>query len=101
VTQQWKYFSPYVTEAFKATLEQMVNDALKAEPELGLGYDPILNAQDYPEQGFTLASWDAATGRAVVQGIGWESFQITLWLVQQEGKTLVDGCGAVHAPATP
>src|SRR5690606_21128318 len=56
--REWIQSSEFVTTAFKTELVKLVTKALEKEPEVGLNYDPILNAQDYPEEGFELTNFD-------------------------------------------
>lgn len=94
--RKWARNSALTTEDFNEKLDSMITDALKTEPEYGLGFDPILNAQDYPDRGFRLLTFDKATGLVTVSGIEWDNFQIKVQLVWRNSKTLVDGCGAVN-----
>lgn len=94
---EWTKSSTFVTDKFKNTLEKMVSDAWKAEPEYGLGFDPILDAQDNPDS-FEVLELNQETGHLIAKGkgAGWDSFKVSMKLVNQNGKTLVDGCGAVN-----
>ncbi|HAA17121.1 MAG TPA: hypothetical protein DCE41_37575 [Cytophagales bacterium] len=92
----WTKASAYVTATFKASLVEMIDAAYEANPDVGLGYDPILDAQDYPEKGFTLRTFDPESGTVTLQGIDWEDFTVTLRLVLQDSETLVDGCGRIN-----
>ena len=73
-----------------------MDDAMKLDPEYGLGFDPIFNAQDYSESGYKIVKFDTETGIVLVQSKGNDGGEITLKLVSQNGKVLVDGCGAVN-----
>jgi hypothetical protein len=93
---EWTKASTYATSSFKKELETLVEQAWKEDPELGLGYDPILYAQDYPDEGVELLDFNSETGYLTVKGIKWESFQVSMKVLNENGKTLVDGCGAIN-----
>ncbi|MDV6167556.1 DUF3828 domain-containing protein [Flavobacterium sp. DG1-102-2] len=95
---EWVAASPLATNRLKRELKTMVDEAFKEDPELGLDADPIFDAQDYPEEGFELESLDEKTGYVVVRGKKWKEFTLTLKLVNENGKWLVDGCGIVNIP---
>lgn len=88
--------SKLVTANFKKRLKKMIDDANRKDPEMGLGFDPILNGQDYPEKGFELKNFDKKKNLVIVQGIDWPEFTITVKIVNIKGKWLVDGCGVVN-----
>jgi hypothetical protein len=48
----WVNKNPQATERFKLTLTELMNKAYEEDPELGLGFDPLFIAQDYPDHGF-------------------------------------------------
>lgn len=39
----------------------MIVEAERKNPELGLDFDPIINAQDVPDDGFEIVSFDEKT----------------------------------------
>lgn len=90
--------SPYVTSGFKSELKRIMEEAEKEDPEMGLGFDPIFDAQDYPDQGFEIKSVDEKTGYVVVQGKDWKEFLLTMQVVNENGKWLVNGCGIINIP---
>ena len=94
----WTKTSSLATENFKKELEQIVNKAWEEEPEFGLDFDPIFDGQDYPTDGFELFDIDKETGYVIAKGIKWESFKVTLKLINENGKTLVEGSGVVNIP---
>ena len=55
---EWISEQPNVTENFKLELKRIILEAKKQDPELGLGFDPIFDAQDYPDSGFELEKSD-------------------------------------------
>lgn len=94
----WANASPMATQNFKNTLEKMVRDAFEADPQMGLGADPIFDAQDFPMQGYEVYSANYDTGYITVNNTEWDGFHVLVKLVNQGGKTLVDGCGVVNIP---
>lgn len=96
--QNWVKSSKLLTDKFKIVLVNMITEAFERDPEYGLGFDPILDAQDYPEEGFLLSSYDPTSNIATVTGKQWTSFVLKIKLTDQNGQTLVDGCGVVNIP---
>ena len=90
--------SKLVSKDFKTNFRNLMNDAYKNDPEMGLGFDPIFDAQDFPEKGFELDSFDTETGFLIVKGIGWNEFKVTMKLIKIEGNWFVDGCGVINIP---
>ncbi len=96
--REWVNSSELVTDNFKTDLVNMINGAFEREPGYGLGFDPILDAQDYPEEGFLLSNYDSTLNIATVTGKQWISFVLNIKLTNQNDRTLVDGCGVVNIP---
>lgn len=94
----WITKQPLLTDNFKAAHKKLIEDAQKADPEMGLGFDPIFDAQDYPDKGFTISATDTANGYVTVTGINWPDFQVVLKVVQQNNQWLVDGAGVINIP---
>ena len=96
---EWVNTNQLVTSRFKIALKKLMDDAYKIDPEMGLDADPILDAQDYPEKGFELASINRKTNTVVVKGIDWPDFTLTIKVVDENGVWLVDACGMVNVLA--
>lgn len=94
----WVASNSLATKAFKEELKNVVDEAYRKDPELGLGADPILDAQDHPEKGFELELFDEGTNYLTVKGIDWPEFKLTMKIEEENGKWLVDGCGIVNIP---
>ena len=94
----WVDASEYCTKDFKFVLKKMVEKAYAEDPEYGLGADPIFDAQDFPTEGFEVASYDESTNYLTVKGIDWPEFTLTMKLKKEGGEWLVDGCGIVKIP---
>lgn len=86
--------SSQLSPAFKKAYADLMAKALKKDPEVGLGYDPIIVGQDFPDAGFAVTSITLkdATGSAVVSSKD-KSFKkaIPLKLVKLDGKWLING----------
>lgn len=70
----------------------------KADPEIGLDADPIFDAQDYPDKGFELETFDSKTNYLVVKGKNWTDFKLRIKMVLENDRWLVDGCGIINIP---
>lgn len=95
IDQSWIENNSLLTEQFKTEYKKIVNSGNKADPEMGLGFDPIFNAQDYPEKGFEVLITDTKKGLVTVNGIDMAEFEVSLILKFEQNKWLVDGCGIV------
>jgi hypothetical protein len=98
-TTTWIQNNTLLTASFKQQYQSIVKEATKNDPEIGLDADPILDAQDLPQEGFVMKRLDPATGYLTVRGKDWTDFELTLKLVQQNGQWLVDGSGYINIPA--
>jgi hypothetical protein len=85
-----------LTDDFKKEVTRVISDARLDDPELGLGFDPILDAQDYPENGFEIAERDSVF--LTVRGVEWPEFRLALKLKWQDDFWLVDGSGIINIP---
>lgn len=88
--------NPNASEDLKSELERMLNEAWEKDPIGGLGFDPFFDAQDFPME-LELADFDKESGYLQLKGLkDWEEYRVTMKLVNQNGKTFVDGCGVVN-----
>lgn len=95
-TRKWVAQNTLVTESFKKVVTEMIDEAEKDDPELGLGFDPIFDAQDYPEEGFQVEQMDEKMNLVTVSGKKWNDFKLKIKLTLINGNWLVDGAGAVN-----
>jgi hypothetical protein len=95
----WIEQNTSLTANFKLAYKNLLDSARKADPEMGLDFDPILDAQDFPEKGFELVSCDNTLGYVTVSGKDWKDFFLALKVVAQNDKWLVDGAGVINIPA--
>jgi hypothetical protein len=98
VVTDWVNSNNLTTKDFKTELKNILDEAYKKEPEIGLDFDPILDAQDYPDKGFELESFDEKTNYLTVRGIDWLDFKLTMKIIEENGNWLVDGCGIINIP---
>ncbi len=92
----WVNANALVTSNFKSALTKIMDEAFASDPELGLGADPLFDAQDWPEEGFELDVMDEASNLITLKGINWPDFRVTVKVMEENGKWLVDGCGMVN-----
>ncbi len=95
----WANSNDLSTKNFKTELKKIVEEAYKIEPEAGLDFDPILDAQDFPDKGFELESVDEKTNYLTVKGKDWPDFKLRMKMSDENGNWLVDGCGIINIPA--
>jgi hypothetical protein len=94
----WVKCNTLLTERFKSAYKKMIDDAYRADPEVGLDFDPIFDAQDYPEKGFKVLKYDSASGYVTLCGKNWREFVVTVKVVFQNNRWLVDGAGIINIP---
>lgn len=95
-TAEWVNANPLASKEFKLAVTRMIEDAYKLEPDYGLGFDPIFDAQDYPSDGFVLDSFDANSNYLTVKAVTIDDFKITMKIIKVGSDWLVDGCGVVN-----
>lgn len=94
----WIERNPLLTDNFKTAYNNLLDSAEKADPDYGLGFDPIFHAQDFPDNGFSIYSADTSSGYVTVMGNDWNDFKLVLKVVQKDKKWLVDGSGVINIP---
>lgn len=95
---EWVNLNSLATKRFKTEVKEIIDNAHKQDPELGLGADPIIDAQDIPDEGFELESLDEITNYLTVKGKDLPEFKLTMKVIRENGNWLVDGCGIVNIP---
>jgi hypothetical protein len=95
---EWVNANKLTTNNFRTELKRIMDEANKLEPEIGLDADPIFDAQDYPDKGFELDSFDSETNYIVVKGKNWPDFKLTIKMVSENDDWLVEGCGMINIP---
>jgi hypothetical protein len=94
----WLSKNKTITQNLLQRYKQMLDSAEIADPELGLDFDPIVNAQDSDEQGFVIKKIDSTLGYVTVSGKSAPNFEIVLKVIEKNGVTLVDGSGVINIP---
>lgn len=84
-----------VSAEFKIELKRVLDEAEKNDPEIGLGFDPVLDAQDNPNE-FELDRYDSIFLTA--KGKDWSDFRLTLKVKFLDNKWIVDGAGIINIP---
>lgn len=94
----WVNSNKLSTAGFKKELQRIVDEAYENDPELGLEADPIFDAQDYPDKGFEIESFDETSNDLIMKGMDWADFKLTMKIKNENGAWLVDGCGRINIP---
>lgn len=97
-TINWIQNNSMLTADFKNRYKALMDDARKDDPELGLGFDPILDAQDYPDKNYVIQAIDSITGFVTVSSNDSEDFQIILKVVSDGNQSKIEGSGVVNIP---
>ena len=94
-------FNSLTTKNFKTALKKIYDDFAAENPEFegGIDFDPIIDGQDAPAS-FEFEAFDEQTNYLTVRGKGdgYEDFKVTIKIVEENGKYLIDGCGVVNIP---
>ncbi len=92
--EAWIKSCNLVTESFKNEYKRVMDKGWDSDPELGLGFDPVINGQDRPDKGYEL---DYMNGNYVfLKGKGQEQFKLTVKVIKKDDIWLVDGSGIVN-----
>lgn len=91
-TLNWALNHPNVTADFRKALQALIDE------EKGWEYDPILDAQDYPDDGFSVRSIGMRDHYISLSAKANEKIILTTRIKQVKGKWLVDGCGTINIP---
>ncbi len=94
----WIQSNPLLTDKFKNIYKSTLDSAYKADPELGLDFDPIFDAQDFPDKGFSILKTDSLENYVTVNGNDWKDFELVLKIAFVDNKWLVDGAGIINIP---
>ena len=93
--------SPQLSAGFKKAHAALMRKAWKENPESGLGYDPIVCGQDFPDAGYAVTSitLEETKGSAVVSSKD-KTFKNTIRvsLIKLDGKWLINGIEKLQAP---
>jgi hypothetical protein len=95
---EWLKQNSLLTDNFKNRYKDLLDSAQKKDPELGLDSDPIFDAQDFPEKGFSILRIDTLNQYVTVVGNDWKEFELVLKVEQENNKWLVDGAVVINIP---
>ncbi|MDG5816816.1 hypothetical protein QA601_17095 [Chitinispirillales bacterium ANBcel5] len=96
-TKEWIRFNPLVTESFKESYRELVQQGKSVCPKNGWGFDLILNAQDHPD-GFVVLEYNSGSGHLLLNGVNWPAFIVTVKVKFKNERWLVNGAGVVNIP---
>lgn len=102
-SDQWVAKHRSLTPSFKAAYKKLVDEARKIDPEIGLGFDPIVDGQDFPEKFEKVQSCDNKSGVVLVSG-RWtsessEAMEIAIKPIKIKEQWLIDGAGVINIPS--
>lgn len=58
-----------------------------------MGFDPVLDAQDWP---YKLEIYETKDEYLIVNGVNWTNFKLALKMKFEDSKWLVDGAGIIN-----
>ena len=93
----WVKHNDLLTDSFKSRYKFVIDSAWKAEPDVGLDFDPIIDGNASPTA-FELVNCDEENGFVTVKGVGWPEFVLVLKLIKENNTTLIDGSGIINIP---
>lgn len=102
-SDKWIAENKQLTSSFKDAYKKLVEDALKADPELGLDSDPIIDGQDSAEQFDKVTKCDEKSGVLLVSG-PWDEedtnvrMEVAVKPVKDKDQWLIDGAGIINIP---
>jgi len=97
-TLVWIQNNKLLTSGFKANYTRIMEEGWKEDPELGLGFDPIFDGQDYPDNNYTITAIDSLSGFVTVSSDSWKEFEVVTRVIQNGKQSLVDGSGIINIP---
>lgn len=95
-TIDWLSAHELASETLLKHYQQLDAAAWQHDPELGPGADLLLDAQDFPDSGFAVASCDAQRSLVMLRGKDWPDFLLAVKLGQYGKEWLVDGIGSLN-----
>ncbi len=95
-TEDWVKQNVLATESFKKEYIATVKKAIEEDPELGLEYDHILDAQDYPNEGFDSENCASKNGVVKLSVKNWNGYFLIIKLIEDNGLKKVDACGTIR-----
>ena len=99
IDSKWIKNNTLLSDNFKVQYYSLIDSAYKNDPELGLGFDPIFDSQDFPDKGFEFEKYDHNTGLVTLKGKDWQEFKLVLKVIKYNNQSMVDGCGIINIPS--
>lgn len=96
--KNWVESNNVLTQIFKNSFRELIKKAEQIDPEVGLGFDPIFNAQDFPTKNMVFESYDPHGQFLKVKALDWDNFSVLIKLIQQDGFWFIDGAGVINIP---
>ena len=93
---EWISEQQNVTENFKIELKRIITQTEKVEPELGLGFDPIFDAQDYPDNGFETENFNKQSELVTVKAKNWSDYKLNIKMERKNEQWFVNGIGIIN-----
>lgn len=93
----WVNHNPYVTDNFKQAFVQAQKEAFQADPDMGFGFDPIVDMQDMPDTE-SLFIAEKMGLYVILRSKTFAGTDFVFKLAKQDGKWLVDGAGIINIP---
>jgi len=97
-TLSWIQHNQLLTSDFKENYTRIMEEGWKEDPELGLGFDPVFDGQDYPDNNYTITAIDSLSGFVTVSSDSWKEFEVVIRVIQNGKQSLVDGSGIINIP---
>ena len=94
--ESWFKSSNLVTESFKTAYKRVIDKGWEMDSELGLGFDPVINGQDRPDEGYELDYINDKDNYVFLKGKGQEQFKLAVKVIKKDNNWLVDGSGKVN-----
>ena len=89
---EWCKYNSNISTDFFSSLKSILNNPNLDE---SIDFDPIFDAQDYPEEGFEIK--DSLHGNYLtIRGKDWNEFELKVKVLKGADKWLIDGIGAIN-----
>jgi len=89
---EWIKNNSLLTDKFKSEFKKFIDSS----PQLD--FDPIFDAQDYPDKGFEVLKSDSVSGFVTLNGKDWQQFTVIVKIANKGDTWLVDGAGIINMP---
>jgi len=94
----WLAADAQVAPEFVEAYRRLEAEGYAQDSELGWGVDLLLDAQDYPDQGFQFASCSGEPGVVILRGVDWPQFEVAVRVGSPAQGSQVLGAGRVNLP---